>query len=165
MKATGKTTASIWRKARAAFLAVALALGCTALPAGCSTVGGAAAREDVAAIADRVWAFGQAHPGGFTVDVRTLSEPAEGIAVAHAATQNSHSRGDLDRVVEHALLHDGHVGGWRNPDNGLYYFDSTRLFPEDRLEDALRFGRENGQHTVYILSTGREVAVDAEPSD
>lgn len=165
MTATGKTTVSIWRKARAAFLAAALALGCAALPAGCSTVGGAAAREDVAAIADRVWAFGQAHPDGFTVDVHTLAEPAEGIAVAHAATQNSHSRGELERVVEHALRHDGYAGGWYNPENGLYYFDSTRLFPEDRLEDALRFGRENGQQAVYILSTGREVAVDAEPSD
>ncbi len=161
MKATGESTAPIWRKTRAAFLAVALALGCAAVPTGCSTGGGEAAREDVAAIADRVWAFGQAHPDGFTIDVRTLAEPAEGIAVSHAATQNSHSRGDLERVVEHALRHDGYAGGWYNPENGLYYFDSTRLFPEDRLEDALRFGRENGQHTVYILSTGREVAVDS----
>ena len=166
MKTTGTSTVSIWKKARAAVLAVVLALGCAAVPAGCSTGGGAAAgRVDVAAIADRVWAFGQAHPDGFTVDVRTLAEPAEGIAVGYAATQNSHSRGELERVVEHALRHDGYAGGWYNPENGLYYFDSTRLFPEDRLEDALRFGRENGQLTVYILSTGREVAVGAENPD
>jgi hypothetical protein len=43
----------------------------------------------------------------------------------------------------------------------LYYFDSTRLYPENWLEDALRFGRENGQHMVYILSTGEEVPVGA----
>lgn len=54
-----------------------------------------------------------------------------------------------------------HAGGWRNPENGPYCFDSTRLFPEDRL-DALRFGRENGPFPVYILSTGREVAMGAE---
>lgn len=129
--------------------------------AGCATGGGAAERTEVTEIADRVWAYGQEHPDGFTVDVRTMEVPTEGIAVSYAATQDSHSREDLERVVEHALRHDGYAGGWYNGENGLYYFDSTRLYPEDRLEDALRFGRENGQHTVYILSTGKEVPVGA----
>jgi hypothetical protein len=165
MRTTGKTETAIRRKMRATaatLLAVALALGLAAFPAGCSSPGGGAAeRTDAAAIADRVWAFGQAHPDGFTIDVRTMAEPSEGIAVSYAATQGSHSREALGRVVDHALRHDGYAGGWYNPENGLYYFDSTRLFPEDRLEDALRFGRENGQHEVYILSTGTEVPVDA----
>ena len=111
-------------------------------------------------IADKVWAFGLAHPDGFTLDIRTMTEPTEGIAVSYAATQNSHSREQLDNVVEHALRHEGYVGGWYDDRNGLYDFDSTRLFPEDRLEDALRFGRENGQHSVYILSTGTDVPID-----
>lgn len=145
------------------FLALALFSGPALLSGGCTTRISSARRGGAASLsglADRIWAYAQEHPDGFTVDVRTMAEPTEGIAVSHAATQGSHSRGDLDRVVGHALDHDGYAGGWYNPENALYYFDSTRLFPEDRLEDALQFGRENGQQAVYILSTGTEIAVD-----
>ena len=90
-----------------------------------------------------------------------MTEPTEGIVVSYAATQDSHSREQLDKVVEHALRHDGYAGGWYDGDSCLYYFDSNRLFPEDRLEDALRFGRENGQRSVYVLSTGASIAIDA----
>lgn len=154
----------LWRKGRtlaALLLAVVLALGGTTMLAGCATGGGMAGRAEIAEMADRVWACGQEHPDGFTVDVRTMEMPGVGIAVSYEATQDSHSREALERVVEHALRHDGYVGGWYNGENGLYYFDSTKLFPEDRLENALRFGRDNGQHTVYILSTGEEVPVGA----
>ena len=145
-------------------LALTLALGLVLLPSGCATGPQAAYQTDattLSALADRVWAYGQAHPDGFTIDVRTMAVPPEGIAVSYAATQNSHSRDALEGVIDHALRHDGYAGGWYNPENGLYYFDSTRLFPEDRLADALRFGQENGQHSVFILSTGTEVPVDA----
>ena len=80
--------------------------------------------------------------------------------VSYAATQDSHSRDQLDFVVEHSLQHDGYVGGWLNTENGLYYFDSTKLFPEDQLEEALQFGKENGQTSVYILSTGTDVYIN-----
>ena len=149
-------------------LALFLFLGLAVLPSGCATDTSPAhqtGEDSLSTLADRVWAYGQSHPDGFTIDVRTLAEPAEGIAVSYAATQNSHSREALERMVAHALRHDGYAGGWYNPENGLYYFDSTRLFPEDRLEDALRFARGNGQHAVYILSTGTEVPVDAGKSD
>ena len=106
------------------------------------------APDNVSAIADAVWEFSQSHPDGFTLDIRTMTEPTEGIAVSYAATQNSHSRDQLDFVVEHALQHDGYVGGWLNTENDLYYFDSTKLFPEDQLEEALQFGKENGQTSV-----------------
>ena len=32
------------------------------------------------------------------------------------------------------------------------FFDSNRIFPEDSLAAAVKFARENGQHTVYICS-------------
>ena len=158
------TLPKLLRVPRPLLLALTLALGLVLLPAGCSTGPQPAYQTDatsLSALADRVWAYGQAHPDGFTIDVRTMAVPTEGIAVSYAATQNSHSREALERVIDHALRHDGYAGGWYNPENGLYYFDSTRLFPEDRLADALRFGRENGQHMVYILSTGTEVPVGA----
>ena len=113
--------------------------------------------EDVTAIADKIWAFSQSHPDGFTLDIHTMTCPTEGIAVSYAATQNSHSRDQLENVVSHALQHDGYVGGWYNSDNGLYYFDSTRLFPEDSLAAAIQFGKENGQYSVFILSSSTDI--------
>ena len=109
-------------------------------------------QSNISQVADKVWAFSQSHPDGFTIDIRTMTEPAEGIAVSYAATQNSHSRDQLDKVVCHALQHEGYVGGWHNSEDGLYYFDSTKLFPEKDLKAALKFGKENGQHSVFILS-------------
>ena len=120
---------------------------------------------NISAIADKVLAFSQTHPDGFTLDIRTMTEPTEGIAVSYAATQNSHSRDQLDKVVSHALQHDGYVGGWYNSENGLYYFDSTKLFPENNLKGALQFGKENGQHSVFILSTYTDVPVDGKVAE
>ena len=100
------------------------------------------------------------HPDGFALHITSMTQPTEGIAVSYAATQNSHSRDQLDKVVSHALEHDGYVCGWLNKDNGLYYFDSTRLFPENQLDEALKFGKENGQYSVFILSSGGEVPVE-----
>jgi len=121
-------------------------------------------RDSISAVADRVWAFSQHHPKGFTLDVRTMREPKAGIAVAYAATQNSHTRNQLDEVVGHALRNDGYVGGWYNDEDSLYYFDSTRLFPEDSLERAIRFGRENGQLSVYVISSSTDVPIVKEHS-
>ena len=113
--------------------------------------------KDIQTMADQVWTFSQSHPDGFTLDICTMTEPTEGIAVSYAETQGSHSRDQLPKVIAHALAHDGYVGGWLSTDEDLYYFDSTRLFPEDSLDAALQFGRDNGQYAVYILSTGEEV--------
>ena len=117
-------------------------------------------QESPEAIAERIWNLSQFRPDGFTVDVRTMEMPTEGIAVAYAATQGCHSREDLTRVVRHALEHGSYVGGWYDSESGLYFFDSTRLFPEDQLDEALQFARENGQLAVYVLSTGEEIRLD-----
>ena len=116
-------------------------------------------QSDISAIADKVWAFSQNHPDGFTLNVRTMTEPKEGIAVSYAETQHCHSRGELERVVRHALLNEGYVGGWYNSEDSLYYFDSSRLFPESALDEAIEFGRENGQRTVFILSSSTEINI------
>lgn len=119
-------------------------------------------QSSVSQIADKVWAFSQSHPDGFTLEIRTMTEPTEGIAVSYAATQDSHSRSQLDKVVNHAIQNDGYVGGWYNKKTGLYYFDSTRLFPEDSLQAAIRFGKENGQQSVHILSVSTEIPITQE---
>lgn len=119
-------------------------------------------KTSVKEMAEKVWQFSQLHPDGFTVDVRTMEEPTEGIAVSYAATQGCHSRESLTAVVQHALEHDGYVGGWFDTGSGLYYFDSTKIFPGDQMDEALEFARENGQIAIYIISTGEEVRVDKE---
>lgn len=147
------------KKTRLTFLYLLLTLSCAALFTSCGGSDNNTGNATVSAIADKVWAFSQNHPDGFTLDIRTMTEPQEGIAVSYAATQNSHSRSQLNDVVSHALQHDGYVGGWYNTDLQLYYFDSTKLFPENELKSALLFGRENGQNSAFILSTHTEVPV------
>lgn len=115
-----------------------------------------------AEIIEQVWRLSQRRPEGFTVDIRTMEEPTEGIAVAYEATQGSLSRESLTTVVTHALEHDGYVGGWLDEESGLYYFDSTKLFPEDKIEEALEFARENGQAAIYIISTEEEIRIEEE---
>ena len=116
--------------------------------------------RSVRTVADSVWAYCVRHPDGFTVDIVTMTEPTEGVVVAYAATQGCHSRKQLGRVVRHAMRHDGYVGGWLDTSDSLYYFDSSRLFPEDSLAAAIRFGIENGQIAVFVLSEGREVRLE-----
>lgn len=111
----------------------------------------------VKTLADSVWTYSIQHPDGFTMNLATMTEPSEGVVVAYAATQGCHSRKQLGKVVRHAIRHDGYVGGWLDTTDSLYYFDSSRLFPEDSLAAAIRFGIENGQIAIFILSEGREV--------
>ena len=135
------------------FLTVLLTLCSSTALVACSSNDTPTEQDSITPISDKVWTFSQSHPDGFTIDIRTMTEPTEGIAVSYAEAQNCHSRDQLDKVVSHALSHDGYVGGWLNTENGLYYFDSTKLFPETALKDAIQFGKENSQLAVFILST------------
>jgi len=45
--------------------------------------------KEIETIADQVWAFSLSHPDGYTLDIRTMTEPTEGIAVSYAETQDS----------------------------------------------------------------------------
>jgi len=113
--------------------------------------------SNIETLADQLWNYRFSHPGGFTIDLRTMTEPTEGIAVAYAATQDCHSRERLDFVIEHAMKHDGFVGGWLDITDSLYYFESTRVFPEDSLGAARKFGLENDQIAIFIISEGKEI--------
>ena len=141
------------------------ALCCPTVSSASSSIGDSEEMDSTAAIADSVWSFRQSRPDGFTLDIRTMSEPTEGIAVSYAATQGSHSRDQLNKVVGHALDHDGYVGGWLNTEDGLYYFDSTKLYTETSLKDAILFGKENDQQSVFILSTHTNIPVDGKVAE
>lgn len=109
------------------------------------------------ALTNQIWTYSQSHPEGFTLYISTMTEPTEGVSVAYEATQNSHSKKALKKVVSHSLSHNGYVGGWKESDTGLYYFDSVRLFPEDSLQAAINFALENRQLAIYVISTGEEI--------
>ena len=99
-----------------------------------------------------IYAMGQMYPDGFTLDLNTMRQPTEGLYVSYKATQNSFDRKSLPAVIKHAHEHQNLVGGWYNPEEGRYYFDSNRYFPEDSLAAAVEFARANDQHTVYVAS-------------
>ena len=145
----------LFPKKTAMTVLLSCALLLTSCYSGSKLVGGS-----VKAVSDSIWAYSNRHPDGFTMDVTTMTEPAEGVVVAYAATQGCHSRKQLGRVVRHAIRHDGYVGGWLDTSDSLYYFDSSRLFPEDSLAAAIRFGIENGQIAVFVLSERREVRLE-----
>lgn len=111
----------------------------------------------VESTANQVWTYSLSHPDGFTLDLRTMTEPTEGISVAYAATQGCHSRETLEYVITHSMKHNGFVGGWLDITDSLYYFDSARIFPEDSLDAAIKFGIENGQIAIFLISEGREI--------
>ena len=111
-------------------------------------------------LVDVIYAMGQMFPDGFTLDLNTMRQPTEGLMVSYKETQNSFDRKSLPAVIRHARAHENLVGGWYNPENGKYYFDSTRLFPEDSLIPALRFAKQNGQYSVFILSKGETISVE-----
>ena len=131
----------------------------------CSNSDSQTEKDSITTISNKVWIFSQTHPDGFTIDIRTMTELTEGIAVSYAETQNSHSRDQLDKVIRHALSHDGFVGGWLNTENNLYYFDSTKLFPENALKDAIQFGKENEQYSVSILSTNTNIPTNGKVAE
>ncbi len=112
-----------------------------------------------------IWAMGQMFPDGFTISIDSLRQPTRGLAVSYLATQNSFDKKSIPAVIRHAREHDGFIGGWYNPEDGKYYLDSTRIFPEDSLSAALAFARENHQHTVYDLAKGINVKSNYEQKD
>ena len=111
-------------------------------------------------LSNQVWTYSLSHPDGFTIDLNTMTTPTEGIVVAYSATQGCHSRDKLNYVISHAVTHNGIVGGWLDTTDSLYYFDSSRIFPEDSLEAAKRFGIENGQIAIFLISEGREIRLE-----
>ena len=126
----------------------------------CAPVGVLVKKGDVEALSDSIWHYGLSHPEGFTIDIRTMTEPVEGIAVSYSATQGCHSRNKLGRVVKHSMRHDGYVGGWFDAADSLYYFDSTRIFPKDSIDAAKKFGLENGQKAIFDITEKKEIRLN-----
>ena len=109
-------------------------------------------KDTVGELVNYVWDYAAQHPDGFTLDIQTKEPVTSGIAVAYLETQNSFGKESLDKVIEHALNHEKIVGGWLNPEDSLYYFDSDRIFAEGSYNEAIAFAKENLQLSIYDLS-------------
>lgn len=110
-------------------------------------------KDPAETIAEQIWEYAQKNPEGFNLDINTMTEPAEGVAVSYENTQAFYSREALSLVVRHAREHDGYVCGWRDEESGQFIFGSDKLFPESQLEEAKAFGRANRQQNVFIISS------------
>ncbi len=117
-------------------------------------------RYRIEGMANQVWTYSLSHPDGFTIDLSTMTVPTEGIVVAYEETQGCHSREKLNYVISHAMSHNRVVGGWLDTSDSLYYFDSSRIFPEDSLEAAKKFGIANGQIAIFVISEGKEIRLE-----
>lgn len=111
-------------------------------------------------LVDFCWNYACGHQDGLTLDIESLTAPENGIVVAYEATLNMTGKSGMIKAIEHARSHSRILGGWRDPDDGSYYFDSDTLFLESMLPEALEWGRRNRQKSVFILSTRQSVDID-----
>ncbi len=109
-------------------------------------------RIDKAGTVDFIWAYSRNHPEGFTLDILTRQEVTHGIVADYFETQNSFGKEKLSFVVEHALNHEAVIGGWLNAADSLYYFDSSKVFPDGAITEAIEFARENHQYAIYDIT-------------
>lgn len=105
----------------------------------------------------KILEFAEAHKDGFTVELESLSVVTTGIAVAYAETQNSHDADGLKFCIEHALRHDRIIGGWFDTEDKVFYYDSVKIFPDEKLDEAIEFGKQNGQLAIFWLTMQQEI--------
>lgn len=108
---------------------------------------------------ERVWEYSQNNPDGFTLNIETLKPIKFGIIVAFKETQNSFGKESLETVINHALQNNKIVGGWLNRDNGLFYFDSSKVFKNSELKKAIEFAKENEQIAIFDLTNLKEIKI------
>ncbi len=108
---------------------------------------------------DRVWEYSLKNPEGFTLNIETFKPIRFGIVAAYLETQDSFGKEGLRRAVSHATENSKIVGGWLNYDNGLYYFDSSRIFRNSELRQAIEFAKQNKQLAIFDLTNLREIKI------
>lgn len=108
---------------------------------------------------ERVLEYSKNNPNGFTLNIETFKEVKFGIVVAFKETQNHFGIQHLQEVINHALENNKTVGGWLNVENGLYYFDSVKVFKNSELSEALKFASENEQIAIFDLTNLKEIRI------
>lgn len=92
----------------------------------------------------------KANPDGFTIELEGLKAVTNGISVSYLETQNSFDDDGLEKVIKHAETHSKVVGGWLNEENSKYYYDSCRIFENEK--EAIEFGKQNEQIAIFDIT-------------
>jgi hypothetical protein len=116
--------------------------------------------QQAAFIMAKVLELAEQNPDGFTIHSNGTEAPTEGVCVALAETQNSFGLHGLFKALSVAVEKNLHFGGWLENTTGKFYWDAVRLFPENELEEALEFARNEGQISVFVLSTFKIIYVN-----
>lgn len=114
-------------------------------------------RTNLDQVVEYCWAYAQNHPDGFTLCISDYNVPVEGIVVSYEETQNQFGIEGVRYAVTHASAHSQIVGGWLNPKDQRYYFDSDTIFNEDSLADAIEWAKHNYQSCVFVLSSQQTI--------
>jgi len=93
---------------------------------------------------------------GFTLNLESMEIVKKGISVAYEKTQNSFTDEDINKVIIHATKNDNTIGGWLS-DNGKYYFDSVKIFKDNEMENAIKFGKDNNQIAIFDITNLKEI--------
>ena len=109
----------------------------------------------MADLVNAILTIAKRNPDGFTVEVPSLQSVTSGFISACEETQNCFGRSGLEKVVNHALEHGRVVGGWRNTEDGKYYFDSSTVFTD--RDAAVEFGRKNKQIAIFDMDNLIEI--------
>ena len=71
----------------------------------------------------------------------------------------SFGKQQLENVINHSLQNDKKIGGWLNNENGLFYFDSVKVFKNSELKEAVEFAIENEQIAIFDLTNLKEIKI------
>lgn len=108
---------------------------------------------------ERVLEYSKNNPNGFTLNIENFKQVKFGIVVAFKETQNSFTKQHLENVINHSLKNDKIIGGWLNDENGLFYYDSVKVFKSSELKKAIEFGIENEQIAIFDLTNLKEIRI------
>lgn len=108
---------------------------------------------------ERVWEYSKNNPNGFTLNIENFKQVKFGIIVAFKETQDHFGKQQLQNVINHSLKHEKIIGGWLNIENGLYYFDSVKVFKNSELKEAIKFAIENEQIAIFDLTNLKEIII------
>lgn len=100
----------------------------------------------------KLWLLSKENPKGFTVTIPDLEPVTSGWAIGHKATQNSHGRTGLRKVVAHSLSTTKVVGGWKGY-NGRFYWDTVIISHDSQEAEDLK--NEHKQIAIFNIKTGQ----------
>jgi len=110
-------------------------------------------------LVERIMDYSEKNPYGFTLNIETFRPVRKGISVAFLETQNSFGKHNLEKVILHALKNNKTIGGWLNSKNGLFYFDSVKIFKKSEFNQAIEFAKQNQQIAIYDLINLKEIKI------